>query len=218
MRNNNAARRLTSEVRPIVAGGEPVPAIANSASEVLVCGDKWSVARREEASRRLMFMFRSKRNNLTRRLLRAGARGCASDEDDAWREGRVRNHLLKRLKEAQLELLCLAVEGGGEEGPRSACVLVPRRQLPEAAVLCCQTWRWPDLSSHEELRRLPGCCCAAARDPVYLCCNPYHLSRRQPKPQEEDVHSGMSISTRTTQIRPQRSTNSSRSNSWQNHS
>nr|KAF7420472.1 hypothetical protein H0235_010769 [Vespula pensylvanica] len=42
-------------------------------------------------------------------------------------------------------------------------------------VLCCQIWRWPDLVPSDELKRLPVC--HSAKDPVYVCCNPYHWSR-----------------------------------------
>ncbi|XP_067214393.1 mothers against decapentaplegic homolog 7 isoform X2 [Linepithema humile] len=42
-------------------------------------------------------------------------------------------------------------------------------------LLCCQIWRWPDLMHSSELKRLPVC--HSAKDPVYICCNPYHWSR-----------------------------------------
>lgn len=42
-------------------------------------------------------------------------------------------------------------------------------------LLCCQIWRWPDLAHSSELKRLPVC--HSAKDPVYICCNPYHWSR-----------------------------------------
>ena len=42
-------------------------------------------------------------------------------------------------------------------------------------LLCCQIWRWPDLTNASELKRLPFC--HSAKDPVYICCNPYHWSR-----------------------------------------
>ena len=42
-------------------------------------------------------------------------------------------------------------------------------------LLSCQIWRWPDLTHSSELKRLPVC--HSAKDPVYVCCNPYHWSR-----------------------------------------
>ncbi|XP_043286882.1 uncharacterized protein DDB_G0283357-like isoform X2 [Venturia canescens] len=42
-------------------------------------------------------------------------------------------------------------------------------------LLSCQTWRWPDLANSAELKKLPVC--HSAKDPVYVCCNPYHWSR-----------------------------------------
>lgn len=133
-------------------------------------------------------MFRSKRNNLIRRLLRARIRREGREgRDEAWCEVQIRN-LLKRFKENQLELLAAAVESRGDN--LSACVLLPRMDCiigggggggdqtvtgTQAHLLCCQMWRWPELRSVEELKRLPVC--ASATDPVYICCNPYHLSR-----------------------------------------
>lgn len=42
-------------------------------------------------------------------------------------------------------------------------------------LLCCQIWRWPDLTHSSELKKLPVC--HSAKDPVFVCCNPYHWSR-----------------------------------------
>ncbi|KOC59534.1 Mothers against decapentaplegic like protein 6 [Habropoda laboriosa] len=47
--------------------------------------------------------------------------------------------------------------------------------LIDPHLLCCQIWRWPDLAHSSELKRLPVC--HSAKDPVYICCNPYHWSR-----------------------------------------
>ncbi|XP_029159836.1 dwarfin sma-3-like isoform X2 [Nylanderia fulva] len=50
-----------------------------------------------------------------------------------------------------------------------------RRRCNDPHLLCCQIWRWPDLEHSSELKRLP--ICHSAKDPVYVCCNPYHYSR-----------------------------------------
>lgn len=125
-----------------------------------------------------MYMFRSKRATLTRRLLRASAaarppHGGGGDQQQV-------NALLRQLKEPQLQLLAEAVELAGSGA--SECVLWPRRDARESAavadephVVACRAWRWPDLAEGSELRRLPAC--HAKHDPVYVCCNPYHLSR-----------------------------------------
>ncbi|XP_051156874.1 mothers against decapentaplegic homolog 6 [Leptopilina boulardi] len=42
-------------------------------------------------------------------------------------------------------------------------------------LLCCQIWRWPDLTHSSELKNLPVC--HSSKDPVFVCCNPYHWSR-----------------------------------------
>lgn len=117
-----------------------------------------------------MFMFRSRRATLVKRLTKAarkrragGGGAAAADEDLA--------DLLGRLQDNQLDMLLKAVEGGGGD-----CVLVKMEQrVPPAQLVCCQTWRWADLRQASELKRLPNC--RSASDPVYVCCNPYHWSR-----------------------------------------
>lgn len=125
----------------------------------------------------LMFMFRSKRTTLIKRLLKvarggkkqdAGGGGGGGDSASAAVMG-----LLRRLQDNQLEMLWAAVESGGRD-PANNCVLLPRELQPH--VLCCQTFRWPADHLHSgSLRRLPAC--RSACDPVYVCCNPYHWSR-----------------------------------------
>ncbi|XP_014487352.1 PREDICTED: mothers against decapentaplegic homolog 6 isoform X2 [Dinoponera quadriceps] len=60
------------------------------------------------------------------------------------------------------------VRGGGPSAAESSAPSDPH-------LLCCQIWRWPDLEHSSELKRLP--ICHSAKDPVYICCNPYHWSR-----------------------------------------
>ncbi|XP_018321309.1 mothers against decapentaplegic homolog 6 [Agrilus planipennis] len=119
-----------------------------------------------------MFMFRSKRTSYTKRLLKARLRRNVAGDDGA--NGGPESclqELLKRLKDNQLEMLLMAIERRGQD--LSNCVLLPRNGEPH--VLCCQTWRWPELRQANELRRLPSC--RSVSDPVYICCNPYHWSR-----------------------------------------
>ncbi|XP_034941203.1 mothers against decapentaplegic homolog 6 [Chelonus insularis] len=51
----------------------------------------------------------------------------------------------------------------------------PSFLLPPAHLLSCQIWRWPDLNHSSELKKLPVC--HSAKDPSFVCCNPYHWSR-----------------------------------------
>lgn len=115
-----------------------------------------------------MFMFRKRRSSLTRRLEKArkrrGDETRRSSEDEA-------KSLLKKLNYDQLEILCTAVESRGRDA--SNCVLLPPENQPH--VLCCQTWRWPEVHESGQLKRLPTC--SSVTDPVYICCNPYHWSR-----------------------------------------
>lgn len=93
----------------------------------------------------------------------------------------VAHSLLKRLKETQLSLLVEAVESRGG-GPPTGCVLVPKgdirigRRTVLPHVLCCQLWRWSDVTQPFELKRL-ACCSTPLDDPAYICSNPYHWSR-----------------------------------------
>ncbi|RZF37463.1 hypothetical protein LSTR_LSTR013770 [Laodelphax striatellus] len=119
----------------------------------------------------LMFMFRSRRSNLGRRLWKARVRsrhetgGKIKDWETLYRSG--------LLKEAQLELLVNAVE----TRDTSECVLLPRSgQVQEPHFLCCQIWRWPDLKSPTDLKSIPASCKNSDNE-MYICCNPYHWSR-----------------------------------------
>ena len=124
-----------------------------------------------------MFMFRSKRNTLTRRLWKARVVPDKSQDDTEIKSSG--QALLKRLSERQLELLLTAVETKGAE--TGECVLLAKgpmqmgKKKVSPEVLCCQLWRWLDMDGECEIKRLP--CCRSANDPVYTCCNPYHWSR-----------------------------------------
>lgn len=123
-----------------------------------------------------MFMFRSRRATLTKRLTKAARkrRPPGGGVDDCAASAPNLETLLRQLQENQLEMLLRAVERGSGD-----CVLVRKEKtLPpplQPHLLCCQTWRWPEVKQASELRRLPSC--RSASDPVYVCCNPYHWSR-----------------------------------------
>ncbi|KAK9504267.1 hypothetical protein O3M35_010641 [Rhynocoris fuscipes] len=113
-----------------------------------------------------MLMFRSRRNTLVKRLWKARLGG--SDE-----EGReVRKWLLRRLAEDQLDILVTAIESRG--GGSADCLLIePVEECTSPELLCCQIWRWPDLESIKQLKKLPMCKSGVGS----TCCNPYHWSR-----------------------------------------
>lgn len=123
-----------------------------------------------------MFMFRSRRATLTKRLTKAARkrRPPGGGADDCAASAHHLDNLLRQLQENQLEMLLRAVEHGGGD-----CVLVRKERTPPSPqhphLLCCQTWRWPEVRQASELKRLPSC--RSASDPVYVCCNPYHWSR-----------------------------------------
>lgn len=117
-----------------------------------------------------MFIFRSRRSTLTKRLLKARKRRSANDNGES-----VMLMILKELQDNQLGMLWTAVDSRGQDLSNCNCVLLRRDLQPLPHVLCCQAWRWPDIRYTNELRRLP--ICRSASDPVYICCNPYHWSR-----------------------------------------
>lgn len=133
-------------------------------------------------------MFRSKRASHVKRLWKLSLlqhETSSSDENNSEEieKKSVTQSLLKRLKEKQLEMLIQSVESRGAEP--TGCVLLPKgdlrlgRRTVAPHVLCLQLWRWPDLNSTSELKKMPYC--ETQDDPGYHCCNPYHWSRKSGK-------------------------------------
>lgn len=145
--------------------------------EIKVCARRPIVAPKclpcVEGKSSLMFMFRSRKTNLTKRLVKARKRRGNETRRTVEEETESISTLLKKLQENQLEMLLRAIDTTGKD--LRNCVLLPQSFGEEPHVLCCQTWRWPDLRQGSELRRMPMC--RSACDPVYICCNPYHWSR-----------------------------------------
>lgn len=144
-------------------------------------------------------MFRSKRNSLVKRLWKyrvndetksASQRDTSTttppqptstttfQEDIEFKS--VTNSFFKRLKEDQLETLVQAMESRG--GEVTSCVPVTKsylrigRFMVSPYVLCCRVFRWPDLKSDAEMKRLPSCMRQNEEKEAVICCNPYHWS------------------------------------------
>ncbi|XP_072137869.1 mothers against decapentaplegic homolog 6-like isoform X2 [Mobula birostris] len=133
-------------------------------------------------------MFGSRRSSVVRRLWRnrcgaaaaAGVAGGEGGRNEDLQAGLkpVTQSLFKKLRDDQLETLARAVEGGAEE--RGGCVYVPGGEAnPWPPVLTCRLFRWPDLRSPHQLKRLCICECSpkVAEEAGVVCCNPYHFSR-----------------------------------------
>jgi hypothetical protein len=141
-------------------------------------------------------MFRNKRNSLVKRLWKyrindetksspqkdisssSHSANTSSKEDLELKS--VTHSFFKRLKEDQLETLVQAMESrGGEVTP---CVPVSKLDLRLGTcvmspyVLCCRVFRWPDLKSDAEMKRLPSCMRQNEESESVICCNPYHWS------------------------------------------
>lgn len=141
-------------------------------------------------------MFRSKRNSLVKLLWKykindetkgspqkdkpTMAQKAAVSLQEELELKSVTHSFLKRLKVEQLEVLVRAMESrGGEVTP---CVPVSRSDLwlgkhvVSPYVLCCRVFRWPDLRSDVEMKRLPSCTRLNEDKEAVVCCNPYHWS------------------------------------------
>ncbi|XP_054162552.1 mothers against decapentaplegic homolog 3-like [Oppia nitens] len=106
------------------------------------------------------------------------------DEEAKWAEKAVYS-LVKKLKKQKgaVEELERALS---QPGQPSKCVTIPRsldgrlqvsqrKGLPH--VIYCRLWRWPDLSSHHELKAIDTCQYAFSLKRDEVCVNPYHYQR-----------------------------------------
>ena len=114
-------------------------------------------------------------------------------------------NMLMRLKRTHLETLLKAIKSKG--ATPGSCVMMPsmmtssssKSGIPAPNILLCQLFRWPDLQSDSDLKRLSYCMsdlsgamesaekqlsCSLdcnfkqpTRHRLYECCNPYHWSR-----------------------------------------
>ena len=124
-----------------------------------------------------MFIFRSRRATLVKRLWRLQPRDESGSED----RRALATAVLKRLKEPALEGLVRAVEAAGQDS--GVCCRVPRcalrlgrRGAVSPQVLTAQLFRWPEVRGEEELVRVGAVCRGEEGDLV--CCNPWHWARR----------------------------------------
>ncbi|CAH1789245.1 unnamed protein product [Owenia fusiformis] len=128
-------------------------------------------------------MFRGTRSRLVKRLwkhriYKNEAESTIEKQEDMELRS-VAHSLLKRLKEKNLDTLIEAVESQG--GVKTECVHIPKgdvrfgRKTVTPQLLCCQIWRWPDVSNPDELKKMPEC--VSQEDATTICCNPFHWSR-----------------------------------------
>ena len=126
-----------------------------------------------------MFIFRSRRSSLVKRLWRLQP----GDENNGERRA-VATAVLKRLKEPALEGLVRALEGSGKDS--GVCCLVPKGGLRlgrlgtvSPQVLTAQLFRWPDVQEEEQLVQVKPLCENQDQD-LFVCCNPWHWARALP--------------------------------------
>ncbi|XP_070509143.1 mothers against decapentaplegic homolog 3 [Chironomus tepperi] len=102
--------------------------------------------------------------------------------ENAWCEKAIRS-LVKKLSSSKINLLenilC-------QKTPNSSCICIPRAR-PDAKknsqglphVIYCRLWRWPDLSSHNDLNYLSHCEFAYHLKKEEVCINPYHYIKAE---------------------------------------
>ena len=126
-----------------------------------------------------MFIFRSRRSSLVKRLWR-----LQPGDDNNGERRAVATAVLKRLKEPALEGLVRALEGSGKDS--GVCCLVPKGGLRlgrlgtvSPQVLTAQLFRWPDVQEEEQLVQVKPLCENQDQD-LFVCCNPWHWARALP--------------------------------------
>nr|DBA13815.1 TPA: hypothetical protein GDO54_004853 [Pyxicephalus adspersus] len=134
-------------------------------------------------------MFRPRRSLSARQLWRrrcttpsrGQGEGAPPSPEDLHNALRPAAHqLFKKLKDEQLWQLAEAVESKGRWD--CGCVWFPlegrsAKQSWAPVVLLCKLYRWPDLRSATELKRLNQCENYWRGEGTSVCCNPYHFSR-----------------------------------------
>ncbi|KAI1280797.1 Mothers against decapentaplegic -like protein 3 [Halotydeus destructor] len=105
------------------------------------------------------------------------------DGEDKWSEKAVKSLFKKLKKTGGLEELEKAIS---DQDTTTKCITIPRsldgrlqvshrKGLPH--VIYCRLWRWPDLSSHHELKAIDSCQYAFNLKRDEVCVNPYHYQR-----------------------------------------
>ncbi|XP_046649978.1 mothers against decapentaplegic homolog 6-like [Daphnia pulicaria] len=151
-----------------------------------------------------MFMFRSRRNALVKRLwrqaaLRRGGGGGGDDDDPtpgetaaeecapeatseeqqvkSWIKSAA-HALFKRLTDDQLALLLDILDGASTSPCFPLDTDLVNRICPTEGIhrLLCRLFRWPELSTGTELKRVINLC-GHHQSTTTICCNPYHWSR-----------------------------------------
>ncbi|CAB3403550.1 unnamed protein product [Caenorhabditis bovis] len=129
------------------------------------------------------------------------------DDEEKWCEKAV-EALVKKLKKKSggtgtLEDLENVLANPTEN---SKCVTIPKsldgrlqishkKGLPH--VIYCRVWRWPDLSSQQELRSVPNCMYPfdSSTKTQHICINPYHYNRVPRQQTTKELFASFSISS-----------------------
>ena len=165
--------------------------LANSLYEVEVACD----------DRRPLYL---RRPSVSNRNTTAAVSSQAAEHITPSKKKQIQN-MLMRLKRTHLETLLKAIKSKG--ATPGSCVMMPsmmtssssKSGIPAPNILLCQLFRWPDLQSDSDLKRLSYCMsdlsgamesaekqlsCSLdcnfkqpTRHRLYECCNPYHWSR-----------------------------------------
>uniref|UniRef100_A0AC35UA34 Mothers against decapentaplegic homolog n=1 Tax=Rhabditophanes sp. KR3021 TaxID=114890 RepID=A0AC35UA34_9BILA len=111
------------------------------------------------------------------------------DEEEKWAEKAV-DSLVKKLRKKKT----------ANPGCVSKCVTIPksldgrlqvshRKGLPH--VIYCKVWRWPNLTSHNELKPIPDCLYPYDSKLDHICINPYHYQRIETSSSTSQIYSAI---------------------------
>ena len=120
---------------------------------------------------------------IVKRLLGWRKTNSKSDLEEKWSEKAVKSLVKKLKKNGTVEELEKAITTAD---PNTRCITIARsldgrlqvsqkKGLPH--VIYCRLWRYPDLSSHHELKPVENCEYAFHLRREEVCVNPYHYNR-----------------------------------------
>ena len=125
-------------------------------------------------------MFKKKKSSLIKKLCKLTKLSEMAKSDSILLESKLRS-ILKALGEVDLDNMLKSTQSNG--GIDTGCVLIMgsenrhcRRKINEPKFTIARAFRFPQLTSDDNLRHLP-CCCRHLNVNTYSdCINPYHMS------------------------------------------
>lgn len=126
-------------------------------------------------------MFKKKKSSLIKKIWKLTKLSDMAKSDSIVLESKLRS-ILKGLGEVDLDILLKSIQSNG--GIDTDCVLVManegrhcnRKNINEPKFTLARAFRFPQLTSDDNLRHLPCCCRHLSVTSYSDCINPYHVS------------------------------------------